>query len=72
VYVEVTDDGLNAYVRDRGKGFDPAAVLGDRRGIADSIIGRMARVGGVASIRSGPGEGTEVVLRLPLESGEEE
>jgi len=72
VYVEVTDDGINAYVRDRGKGFDPAAVLGDRRGIADSIIGRMARVGGVASIRSGPGEGTEVVLRLPLESGEEE
>ena len=64
VYVEVEDDGVTAFVRDQGSGFDPAAVPGDRRGIADSIVARMARHGGAATVTSGRG-GTEVVLRLP-------
>jgi phage shock protein PspC (stress-responsive transcriptional regulator) len=64
VYVEVEDGLIEAYVRDRGKGFDPSAVYGDRRGIADSIIGRMARHGGSAKVRSEPGEGTEVTLTM--------
>jgi signal transduction histidine kinase len=67
VYVEVEDGMIEAYVRDRGKGFDPSAVYGDRRGIADSIIGRMARHGGSAKVRSEPGEGTEVTLRMRYE-----
>ncbi|HMG40566.1 MAG TPA: PspC domain-containing protein [Acidimicrobiales bacterium] len=66
VYVEVEDGAIEAFVRDRGKGFDPSAVYGDRRGIADSIIGRMARHGGTAKVRSAPGEGTEVTLRMSL------
>jgi signal transduction histidine kinase len=37
----------------------------DRRGIAESIRGRMERVGGSAVVTSAPGEGTEVELRLP-------
>jgi len=53
------------FVRDRGKGFDPAAVPSDRRGLADSVTGRLARLGGTAEIRSAPGEGTEVELVLP-------
>jgi signal transduction histidine kinase len=51
-------------VRDRGAGFDPEAVAADRRGVAESIRGRMERVGGTARIVSVPGEGTEVELEL--------
>jgi signal transduction histidine kinase len=64
VYVEVGDDDVTAFVRDQGKGFDRSAVDEDRRGIADSIEGRMRRVGGSASIRSAIGEGTEVELKV--------
>ena len=46
VYVEVGDDVIEAFVRDRGTGFDPDAVPDDRRGLADSVIGRMQRAGG--------------------------
>ena len=65
LYLEVTDDEVTAFVRDQGAGFDPDAVPGDRRGIADSIIGRMARNGGNAEVRSAPGEGTEIRVDLP-------
>jgi len=65
VFVEVEDDAISAYVRDQGSGFDPDAVASDRRGIADSIIGRLERHGGTAVVHSRPGSGTEVVMRLP-------
>ena len=64
VYVEVEDGAVTAFVRDLGSGFDPDAVPEDRRGIRDSIIGRLARHGGTSTISSGTG-GTEVALRLP-------
>ena len=54
------------FVRDRGKGFDPATVPADRQGIAQSIRARMARYGGTVVIRSAPGDGTEVELRMPV------
>jgi Signal transduction histidine kinase len=65
VFVEVEDDAISAFVRDQGSGFDPDGVAADRRGIADSIIGRLERHGGIAHVQSRPGTGTEVVLRLP-------
>jgi signal transduction histidine kinase len=65
VYVEVEPDELSGFVRDEGKGFDPDQVPTDRRGIADSIRGRIRRHGGSATIVSSPGEGTEVQLHLP-------
>jgi signal transduction histidine kinase len=65
VYVEVEEDRVAAYIRDAGAGFDPAAVPEDRRGIADSIVARMARHGGTAEVRSRPGGGTEIRLSLP-------
>jgi signal transduction histidine kinase len=65
LYAEVEDDRITAYVRDQGRGFDPGAVAADRRGIADSIVGRMHRFGGTAAISSAPGEGTEVRLVMP-------
>lgn len=65
VYVEFRDGAAEAYVRDRGPGFDPDAIPADRLGWRESIVGRMARVGGTATARPGPGGGTEITLRLP-------
>ncbi|MGH9093267.1 MAG: ATP-binding protein [Acidimicrobiales bacterium] len=65
LFAEVEPDGVSLFVRDRGRGFDPAAVAHDRRGLAESIVGRMQRHGGTAAVRTAPGEGTEVALRLP-------
>jgi signal transduction histidine kinase/phage shock protein PspC (stress-responsive transcriptional regulator) len=65
LYVEVAPDAVTAYVRDQGKGFDPEAVPEDRRGIADSIRGRLQRHGGTVEVVSSPGNGTEVGLTLP-------
>jgi signal transduction histidine kinase len=66
VYVEVEPASVSAFIRDQGQGFDPGAVPHDRRGIADSIVGRIERRGGSVTIDSRPGEGTEVVIRLPV------
>lgn len=68
VYAEASRAEAAIFVKDRGAGFDPAAVPDDRRGIADSIVGRMERHGGSATITSAPGQGTEVRLLLPREN----
>ena len=65
IYVEADADAITAYVRDEGKGFDLDAVPADRRGIAESVIGRMRRHGGTATVISRLGQGTEVQLQLP-------
>lgn len=65
VYAEVDDVSLVAFVRDRGTGFDPATVPEGRRGLAESVVGRMERHGGVAEVKSSPGDGTEIVLTVP-------
>jgi signal transduction histidine kinase len=65
VYAEVADGGATVFVRDRGVGFDRAEVPPDRRGLTESIEGRLARHGGAARITSVPGEGTEVELAVP-------
>ena len=64
VYAEVSDEGASVFVRDRGPGFDLAAVPQDRRGVRQSIVGRMERHGGSARVTSNPGGGTEVELTL--------
>ena len=68
VYAEVEPDLIRIYVRDEGKGFDARKVPPDRRGISDSIRGRMARHGGTVKITSGKRKGTEVMLELPRRS----
>jgi signal transduction histidine kinase len=65
LYAEANPDGLAVFVRDRGVGFDPHSVAADRQGIASSIVERLHRHGGTASVRSRPGGGTEWELRLP-------
>ncbi len=67
-YLEVEPHQVTLFVRDRGKGFDPATVDPDRRGLAESVHGRMARAGGRAEVRSSLGEGTEVELVVPRPS----
>ncbi len=69
LYAEVEDGRAQVFVRDRGPGFDPTAVPDDRRGVRDSIVGRMARHGGRAAIHAAPGGGTEVEIVMEREGG---
>ena len=62
-FVDVGDDEIAIYVRDRGSGFDPEVVPEGAHGIAESIRGRMTRAGGTATITSST-DGTEVELHL--------
>ncbi len=64
VYSEVTGGSADVWVTDLGRGFDTRQVAPDRRGIAESIVGRMQSHGGTAVVASVPGEGTEVHLQL--------
>ncbi|MEM7337368.1 MAG: PspC domain-containing protein [Actinomycetota bacterium] len=67
VFAECGSDRIELFVRDTGQGFDmDAAAQSNRRGISESIVGRMTRAGGSASVHSEPGAGTEVELVLPL------
>jgi phage shock protein PspC (stress-responsive transcriptional regulator) len=66
VYAEFGNGRAEVFVRDRGPGFDPEAVPADRRGLRESIIGRMERHGGRARVRSTPGRGTEVELVMEM------
>jgi signal transduction histidine kinase len=65
VYAEVEPDEVSVYVRDRGPGFELAAIPADRMGVRESIIGRGERAGGRAEVRTAPGEGCEVRLSMP-------
>jgi signal transduction histidine kinase len=65
VYAEADAGSVSVFIRDRGEGFERAAVPADRRGLAESIEGRLARAGGSATIKSAPGEGTEIELTMP-------
>ncbi len=64
VYAEVESDRVTIFIRDRGRGFDANSIPVGRMGIRQSIIGRMERCGGQATVRAAPGAGTEVELQL--------
>ena len=64
VYVEVGAQGVEAFVRDHGPGFDIGTIRDDRLGVRESILGRMRRHGGAAKVRR-LDSGTEVELTLP-------
>jgi len=64
VYAEVSPEAVELFVRDRGRGWDPAGVPEDRLGVRRSIIDRMERYGGTAHVRTAPGDGAEVRLVL--------
>ena len=52
-------------ITDCGRGFDPSATPPSRRGIRESITGRMLAAGGRAAIASRPGAGTTVTVSWP-------
>ena len=64
VYAESDGRRTQVFVRDRGPGFEADAVPADRRGVSESIVGRMERHGGRARVTSSPGAGTEVEIVL--------
>ena len=64
LFAEVEPGEVSLVVRDRGKGFDPEAVPADRKGLAESVHGRMTRRGGRATVTSALGEGTKVTLKM--------
>jgi signal transduction histidine kinase len=63
LYAEVNDGRVQAFVKDRGPGFDPESVPPDRHGVRESIVGRMERSGGRAVVHAN-GAGTEIELVL--------
>jgi hypothetical protein len=65
IFAEVEPSEVSLFVRDRGKGFDPSSIPEDRKGVSESVYGRMSRHGGTAEVRSAPGEGTDVALKMP-------
>jgi len=65
LFAEVEPAEVSLVVRDRGRGFDPEAVPADRKGLAESIHGRMTRRGGSVTVNSAEGEGTKVTLKMP-------
>ncbi|MDN5763712.1 MAG: PspC domain-containing protein [Microlunatus sp.] len=64
LFAEVDDERVEVFVRDRGAGFDLEAVDDDRLGVKHSIMDRMDRHNGSATIRTAPGQGTEVRLEI--------
>ena len=65
VFLNINGHGVELFVRDSGPGFDFEAVPAERRGLRDAVIGRMQLAGGSAVVESNPGDGTEIILRLP-------
>lgn len=65
LYLEVEPHVVTAFIRDGGSGFALDGIGADRRGISESIRGRMERAGGTATIVTEPGSGTEVQLTMP-------
>lgn len=67
VYIESGSASVDVFVRDRGHGFDVEALPEGRLGVRESIIGRMRRAGGHATVTSRE-TGTEVHLRIEFTS----
>ncbi len=68
--LKAEDDGIMIIVEDDGRGFDPGAVLSDVSSTqALGLLGMRERaklLGGTLSVRSTPGQGTTVVVQVPI------
>lgn len=69
VLLEELTDALVVTVRDEGPGIPPGrleeSAAQGRLGVRQSVVGRLHDLGGEATLRSVPGEGTEWELRVP-------
>ena len=63
VSVDADGDQVVVCVHDEGSGFEPESVEG--RGLRGSVRGRIESAGGTVEVRSAPGEGCDVTLRVP-------
>jgi signal transduction histidine kinase len=70
VLVEEEPGAVTVSVRDEGDGIEPdrlaRAASQGRLGVAQSIRGRIADLGGRVHITSAPGEGTEIEMTVPI------
>jgi hypothetical protein len=66
--VDIVDAGTGFSAADAADTEGSASTMGHGRGIAESITGRMTRVGGSARVESAPGAGTRIVLDWDTES----
>ncbi|MGE4291588.1 MAG: PAS domain S-box protein [Desulfovibrio sp.] len=66
VELDQTDGCLELRVRDNGQGFDPLQAASRKTLGLAGMQERAGLAGGVLEIRSAPGQGTEIRLRLPL------
>ena len=72
VYLESSPSAIEVSVTDRGPGFTVDSIPSDRWGVRESILARMHRAGGTATVRPGPGgTGTDIRLTLPLDVQED-
>ncbi|MBA3437356.1 MAG: sensor histidine kinase [Thermoleophilaceae bacterium] len=62
--LEVSGEAAELRIRDDGVGFDPVVSRGDGLGL-DGMVERARLVGGELDLRSSPGAGTELTLRVP-------
>ncbi|MFB3818319.1 MAG: ATP-binding protein [Candidatus Methylomirabilales bacterium] len=69
VEVSETDHGVEAVVRDDGRGFDAAAAAraGDRGLGLLGMRERAESLGGKLTVQSAPGAGTRLAVRIPLD-----
>ena len=67
VFAECEDGAVDIWISDQGSGFDLEAVADDRKGITESIRGRIERIGGTVEIQSSAEHGTEVHLSMKAE-----
>lgn len=65
VFLECRGDAATVWIADHGPGFDLEHVADDRHGVRGSIVERLQRAGGSATLRSSD-EGSEWELRLPI------
>ncbi|TDQ02554.1 MULTISPECIES: ATP-binding protein [unclassified Leifsonia] len=65
VYVEHASGRVDVFIRDRGPGFDLGALPEGRLGVRESIIGRMRRAGGQATVTARE-TGTEIQLTIDI------
>ncbi|MYV31189.1 sensor histidine kinase [Rhodococcus sp. JT-3] len=66
--VDIVDAGTGFSAADASDTDGSTSTMGHGRGIAESITGRMTRVGASARVESAPGAGTRIVLDWDTES----
>jgi hypothetical protein len=66
IIVSATDTSVTWTVSDDGVGFDPGSVASDRLGLRASVVGRVEAADGTVRIFSAPGDGTSILITLPL------